>query len=128
MPSVRSGTAQFLVTVTVLLAGTPSAEAQCPPPPPLAAPENSPYARSGAVQQGTPENGGRRSITATRLADGESVEIDGRLDEAVWSRVLPVGDFIQIDPNKNWLDDPLLSRFATLDKRFASKILYTYRF
>jgi hypothetical protein len=28
----------------------------------------------------------------------------------------------------NWLDDPLLNRFSTLDKRFASKVLYTYRF
>jgi hypothetical protein len=28
----------------------------------------------------------------------------------------------------NWLDDAVLNRFATLDKRFASKALYTYRF
>jgi hypothetical protein len=28
----------------------------------------------------------------------------------------------------NWLDDPLLDRFSTLDKRVASKVLYTYRF
>jgi hypothetical protein len=28
----------------------------------------------------------------------------------------------------NWLDDTVLNRFSTLDKRFASKVLYTYRF
>jgi hypothetical protein len=28
----------------------------------------------------------------------------------------------------NFIDDPVLDRFATLDKRFATKFLYTYRF
>jgi hypothetical protein len=28
----------------------------------------------------------------------------------------------------NWLDDPLLNRFATLDRRAASKVLHTHRF
>jgi hypothetical protein len=28
----------------------------------------------------------------------------------------------------NWLDDPLLARFATLDHRASSKLLYTHRF
>ena len=28
----------------------------------------------------------------------------------------------------NWLDDPLLARFATLDRRASSKLLYTHRF
>ncbi|MFN7917947.1 MAG: DUF5916 domain-containing protein [Vicinamibacterales bacterium] len=28
----------------------------------------------------------------------------------------------------NWLDDPVLSRFTTLDRRVASKVLYTHRF
>jgi hypothetical protein len=28
----------------------------------------------------------------------------------------------------NWLDDPTLGRFATLDRRFATKLLYTHRF
>ena len=31
------------------------------------------------------------SMAATRLADGESIEIDGRLDEAVWSRATSGG-------------------------------------
>ena len=33
-----------------------------------------------------------------RLADGESVTLDGRLDEPFWSRAVPAADFIQIDP------------------------------
>jgi hypothetical protein len=28
----------------------------------------------------------------------------------------------------NWLDDPLRSRIYTLDRRAASKVLYTHRF
>jgi hypothetical protein len=28
----------------------------------------------------------------------------------------------------NWLDDPVNRRFSTLDRRAASKVLYTYRF
>jgi hypothetical protein len=44
-------------------------------------------------------NGGPRTISAARLADGESIALDGRLDEAVWSRAMPAGEFIQIDPD-----------------------------
>ena len=42
--------------------------------------------------------------------------------------ILTPGNDLYLVYTHNWLDDPLLSRFATLDKRFASKILYTYRF
>jgi len=28
----------------------------------------------------------------------------------------------------NWRDDPVQGRFATLDRRAASKVMYTYRF
>jgi len=49
--------------------------------------------------QGAPGNGGRRTITALRLADDEPVSLDGRLDEPFWSRASPGGDFIQVDPS-----------------------------
>jgi hypothetical protein len=49
--------------------------------------------------QGSAATGGRRTVTALRLADGESVRLDGRLDEPFWSRTLPAADFIQIDPD-----------------------------
>jgi hypothetical protein len=55
------------------------------------------------VQQPQPgqrpiETAGRRTMTATRLADDESIVVDGRLDEAVWSRAVPATDFVQQDP------------------------------
>jgi len=42
--------------------------------------------------------------------------------------ILTPGNDLYLVYTHNWLDDPVISRFATLDKRFASKILYTYRF
>ena len=41
----------------------------------------------------------RREMTALRLIDGERVVLDGRLDEAFWSRAMPATDFIQVDPD-----------------------------
>ena len=38
------------------------------------------------------------------------------------------GNDIYIVYNHNWLEDPILDRFSTQDKRFASKLLYTHRF
>ena len=42
--------------------------------------------------------------------------------------IMKPGNDLYVVYNHNWLDDPVVSRFATLDKRLASKILYTYRF
>jgi hypothetical protein len=38
------------------------------------------------------------------------------------------GSDIYVVYTHNWLDDPALSRFNTLDRRIASKVLYTHRF
>ena len=43
-------------------------------------------------------NSGRRTVVAQRLADGERITLDGVLDEAVWKRTVPAGDFIMQDP------------------------------
>ena len=40
----------------------------------------------------------RRVMVAARLNVGETIELDGRLDEAVWARAEPASDFVQIDP------------------------------
>src|SRR5688572_30145016 len=40
-----------------------------------------------------------RSVPATRLAEGERIVLDGRLDEAMWRRAVPAADFIQIFPS-----------------------------
>jgi uncharacterized protein DUF5916 len=42
--------------------------------------------------------------------------------------ILTPGSDLYVVYTHNWLEDPLLDRFSTLDKRLASKILYTYRF
>jgi hypothetical protein len=42
--------------------------------------------------------------------------------------IVTPGSDIYLVYNHNWLDDPLVNRFTTLDQRFASKVLYTYRF
>jgi hypothetical protein len=54
---------------------------------------------AAAQQQAGPDNGGRRTMAAVRLADGEAITLDGRLDEPIWSRTVPASDFIQIDPD-----------------------------
>ena len=51
------------------------------------------------AQQTGQDNGARRSIRATRMADGERVTLDGRFDEPVWVRAEPADNFVQIDPN-----------------------------
>ena len=42
--------------------------------------------------------------------------------------IVKPGNDIYVVYNHNWLDDPLLDRFATQDRRFSTKLLYTYRF
>ena len=44
------------------------------------------------------EEASRRTITAERLLDGESLVLDGLLDEPFWLRAVPGTDFIQQDP------------------------------
>jgi hypothetical protein len=51
-------------------------------------------ARPAAAQ----EIGPRPSLVAVRVADGERIATDGRLDEAVWQRAVPATGFAQIDP------------------------------
>jgi hypothetical protein len=42
--------------------------------------------------------------------------------------ILRPGNDLYVVYTHNWLDDPLLSRFKTLDRSAASKVLYTHRF
>jgi hypothetical protein len=42
--------------------------------------------------------------------------------------ILRPGSDIYLVYTHNWVDDPVLSRFSTLDRRVASKVLYTHRF
>jgi hypothetical protein len=55
-------------------------------------------AQQAQSANGQGDSGGRRTMTALRMAEGESVMLDGRLDEPVWSRAVPAANFIQQDP------------------------------
>ena len=52
-----------------------------------------------AQQLTPPPSQERRTIGAQRLAEGETITLDGNLDEAVWQRAQVATDFIQIDPD-----------------------------
>jgi hypothetical protein len=55
-------------------------------------------ARTAAAQTQTPPEDARPSVTAVRLDPSETITLDGRLDEAVWKRAIPAGDFTQQIP------------------------------
>jgi len=42
--------------------------------------------------------------------------------------IVKPGNDLYIVYTQNWVEDPLVDRFSTLDQRFATKALYTYRF
>jgi hypothetical protein len=42
--------------------------------------------------------------------------------------ILRPGNDLYVVYTHNWVDDPVLDRFITQDRKAASKILYTYRF
>jgi hypothetical protein len=42
--------------------------------------------------------------------------------------ILKPGNDLYVVYTHNWVDDPVLDRFVTQDRKAASKILYTYRF
>ena len=41
----------------------------------------------------------RRTMEAVRMTTSDTITLDGRLDEDVWSRAVPAANFIQVDPN-----------------------------
>ena len=42
--------------------------------------------------------------------------------------ILTPGNDLYVVYAHNWLDEPQFNRFSTLNRRLASKVLYTYRF
>ena len=95
MGVLRWGVTRGLVTAAVLLAHGSAALGQVDQ---TVSPPATAVQGASANGQGGPDNGGRRSVMALRLPEGESITLDGRLDEPSWSRALPAADFIQIDP------------------------------
>jgi hypothetical protein len=78
---------QTVIVTTVCLLVATSAQAQPAPATPTPA-----EARSAAP-------GEPRSVYAVRLADAETIVLDGTLDEPVWLRAAPATNFIQQDPD-----------------------------
>ncbi len=52
------------------------------------------------AQNYNPENNSVFSIEAYRLAPGESIQLDGKLDEEVWQKITPIRNFTQQAPNE----------------------------
>jgi hypothetical protein len=102
MSVLRRSITGHLVVALMLFAPGPTLIAQVDPASQAAA-TLAPSAPAG--QQGAPANGqqgqdsgGRRTVAAVRLAEGEAVTLDGNLDEPFWSRAVPAADFTQVDP------------------------------
>lgn len=56
------------------------------------------FAAAQTQSQSEVMNSGRRTVQAVRLAEGEQITLDGVMNEAVWKRTVPAGDFIMQDP------------------------------
>ena len=54
--------------------------------------------RAFGQDQAQPIEPSRRTMTAEPMVEGESIVLDGVLDEPVWQRAVPATDFIQQDP------------------------------
>ena len=108
MSMLRWSVALRSLVSIVLCAPAPAALAQVDPASPrVAAARASATGGQQVNAQGTQDNGSRRTITAVRLGDGESIVLDGSLDEPSWSKAVPAADFIQIDPTNG---DPATER------------------
>src|SRR5262245_15379008 len=87
---LRTASAALLLGAVVLAAPTTYAGQTAPgidgPPPPVPP--------AGISRDPTT---GRATLRAFRLTD--PLRIDGRLDEAVYTEVLPISDFIQMEPH-----------------------------
>jgi hypothetical protein len=66
------------------------------------------------------------------LALVNNVQYDTVTRVAAWQSrfrwIMKPGNDLYVVYTHNWLDDPVLSRFSSLDRRLASKVLYTHRF
>ena len=80
--------------LTVLLAPA-LARAQQPASIPAAAAQPPSVAQNGPAPSPTE----RRTIAAMRMTSGDSIVLDGRLDDGIWKRTQPAGDFVQQDPD-----------------------------
>jgi hypothetical protein len=106
----------LLFSVSTSVAAQPQPPSPAPDSPDLSA-QTPRGAGPGSLQA---DNGQRRTVRAVRLQPDERIVLDGRLDEAVWSRAVPASDFVQQDPdNGQPATEPTEVRFL-----FTSTALY----
>ena len=53
---------------------------------------------AGTLAAQAPDGANPPVLRAFRLSPGESISVDGRLDEDPWTRAIPISDFKQFDP------------------------------
>ncbi|MGH9258040.1 MAG: carbohydrate binding family 9 domain-containing protein [Vicinamibacterales bacterium] len=94
MTIVRPGVLRLPLKVALLWVCASTATAAQQPP---AAPQPAANQQNAQGNQGA-DNAGRRRMNAFRLNDGESITLDGQLDEPIWSRAIPASEFVQQDP------------------------------
>ena len=93
MSIVFPGVWRLPLTIALVCACVSDSAAQQPAQPDPADSQQNAQANQSA------DNGGRRRIVAVPLAEGESITLDGILDEPIWSRAVPISEFVQIEPN-----------------------------
>jgi uncharacterized protein DUF5916 len=111
MSIVRPGVWRLPLTIALVCACISDAAAQQPAQPDPAVSQQNAQGNQGA------DSTGRRRMNAFRLNEGESITLDGVLDEPIWSRAVPAADFIQQDPqNGRFATEPTEVRIAFDDE------------
>ena len=88
------------------------------------------------LEEGTFETRLYRLVSETQLSPWVSIVNNVQYDSVSavlgWQSrfrwIVTPGNDLYFVYTHNWLDDPLLDRFATVDRRAASKFVYTHRF
>jgi hypothetical protein len=92
MSIVRPGVLRLPLAIALVYACASDAAAQQPTPPDPASSQQNAQGNQGG------DSTGRRRMNAFRLNEGESITLDGVLDEPIWSRAVPAAEFMQQDP------------------------------
>jgi hypothetical protein len=111
MSIVRPGVWRLPLTIALVCACISDAAAQQSAQPDPAVSQQNAQGNQGA------DSTVRRRMNAFRLNEGESITLDGVLDEPIWSRAVPAADFIQQDPqNGRSATEPTEVRIAFDDE------------
>ncbi|MGE0594470.1 MAG: DUF5916 domain-containing protein [Vicinamibacterales bacterium] len=116
-PAISRGALAFVLTLARVAVPLPDAVAQ-EVAPAVAAPAPQSPTQAPVIQGVAPP--GARTVQAERLEQSERVVLDGVLDEPVWQRAVPAGDFVQREPING---EPATERTAVRLAYDASRLL-----